>query len=38
VEKHSPITAIKVSLITSALIYAIFHIWLKVPMSICNFF
>ena len=38
VEKHPPLTALKVSLITSVLIYAIFHIWLKVPMTICNFF
>lgn len=38
VEKHPPLTALKVSLITSGLIYAIFHIWLQVPMSICNFF
>lgn len=38
VEKHPPLTALKVSLITGGLIYAIFHIWLKVPMSICNFF
>ena len=38
VEKHSLATALKVSLITSALIYGIFHVWLKVPMSICNFF
>ena len=38
VEKHPPLTALNVSLITSVLIYAIFHIWLKVPMTICNFF
>ena len=38
VEKHPPLTALKVSLITSVLIYAIFHIWLKVPMTICNSF
>lgn len=38
VEKHPPLTALKVSLITSGLIYAIFHVWLKVPMTICNFF
>lgn len=38
VEKHPPLTALKVSLITSVLIYAIFHVWLKVPMTICNFF
>lgn len=38
VEKHPPLTALKVSLITGGLIYAIFHLWLKVPMTICNFF
>lgn len=38
VEKHPVFTALKVSVITSALIYGIFHVWLKVPMSICNFF
>ena len=38
VEKHPPLTAAKVAIITSALIYGIFHVWLKVPMSICNFF
>lgn len=38
VEKHPPLTALKVSLITSGLIYGIFHVWLKVPMTICNFF
>ena len=38
VEKHPVLTALKVSAITSALIYGIFHVWLKVPMTICNFF
>ena len=38
VEKHPIFTAIKVSIVTSALIYGIFHVWLQVPMSICNFF
>ena len=38
VEKHPVLTAAKVSIITSALIYGIFHVWLQVPMSICNFF
>ena len=38
VEKHPIFTAAKVAIITSGLIYAIFHVWLKVPMSICNFF
>ncbi|MBQ2996303.1 MAG: tripartite tricarboxylate transporter TctB family protein [Oscillibacter sp.] len=38
VERHPVFTAAKVSIITSALIYAIFHVWLKVPMTICNFF
>ena len=38
VEKHPIINAAKVSIVTSALIYGIFHVWLQVPMSICNFF
>ena len=38
VEKHDLVSSIKVSVITTVLIYLIFHTWLNVPMSICNFF
>lgn len=38
VEKHPLLTSAKVALITGILIYLIFHTWLQVPMSICNFF
>ncbi len=38
VEKHPLFEATKVAVITGALIYGIFHVWLKVPMTICNFF
>lgn len=38
VEKHGLIPSAKVSIITTVVIYLIFHTWLDVPMTICNFF
>ena len=38
VEKHDLVSSIKVSVITTVVIYLIFHTWLNVPMTICNFF
>lgn len=34
IEKHSAFSAVKVAIITAAFIYLIFHVWLKVPMSV----
>lgn len=38
VEKHDLVSSLKTALITTIVIYLIFHTWLKVPMTICNFF
>lgn len=38
VEKHDWVSSLKTALITTIVIYLIFHTWLKVPMTICNFF
>ena len=38
VEKHDWVSSLKTALITTIVIYLIFHAWLKVPMTICNFF
>lgn len=38
VERHSALSSAEVALIVGTFIYLIFHVWLKVPMSICNFF
>lgn len=38
VEKHGLVPSLKVSVITTLVIYLIFHTWLSVPMTICNFF
>ena len=38
IEKNSALSAAKVALVTGTGIYLIFHTWLQVPMSICNFF
>lgn len=37
VEKHPLLSCIKVSVTTTVLVYLIFHTWLGVPMTICNF-
>lgn len=34
IEKNKCFTSIKVAVITSAFIYLIFHVWLKVPMTV----
>ena len=38
IEKNGLASALKVSLVTGIGIYLIFHTWLQVPMTICNFF
>ena len=37
IERNGVASALKVSLITGIGIYLIFHTWLQVPMTICNF-
>ena len=37
VEKHSLVSSLKLSVITTVAVYLIFHTWLKVPMTILNF-
>lgn len=34
IEKNSVLSSVKVAVITAAFIYLIFHVWLKVPMSV----
>ena len=38
IERNGLTSALKVSLVTGLGIYLIFHTWLQVPMTICNFF
>jgi hypothetical protein len=37
VEKHTFLSSLKLAGVTTLVIYLIFHVWLKVPMTILNF-
>ena len=37
IEKHTFLSSLKLAAVTTVIIYLIFHVWLKVPMTILNF-